>query len=119
MRYDAVRRLRPRAIFQLTQDGTHDNQPYVSEYYDPDGQPEPTPAEAAAAAAAIDAEAEAARLAAAQLRQQIRTVAGGAVGKRFDLLSAGEVRALLAVVLWRAGAIGNDGTVQPLDKWAR
>lgn len=120
MRYDAIRRLRPRAEFELTQDGTTNNgEPYLSVYVDPDGQPPPSVAELSAAAAAIDAEREAAQLAAAQLRAQVRTTAVGAVGKVYNTLAAGEVRALLAVLLWRAGALGNDGTVQPLEEWAR
>jgi hypothetical protein len=119
MRYEAIRRLRPRAEFELTQDGTNGGQPYLSLYSDPDGLPPPTEAEILAMIVTLEAEAEAARLAAAQLRQQIRTTAAGAVGIRYDLLTAAQVRALVAILLWKQGALSNAGLVQPLDEWAR
>lgn len=119
MRYEAIRRLRPRAAFTLMQDGTNGGQPYISGYSDPGGLPEPTEAEILAMIVTLETEAEAARVAAAQLRQQVRTTAQGAVGVRYDLLTAAQVRALVAILLWREGALDNAGLVRPLNEWAR
>lgn len=61
---------------------------------------------------------EAAKQEAAEtLKQLIRTTAQGAVGKRLDTLTAAEQRALLAVLLWQAGGVSNDGTVKALSAW--
>lgn len=49
----------------------------------------------------------------------ILPVAQGTVGKRFDALVATEVRALVVLMLYQQGAIGADGTVQPLATWLR
>jgi hypothetical protein len=49
----------------------------------------------------------------------VRTLAGGAAGKLITNLTASEVRALVAVLLWKAGALTPDGAVRPLDEWAR
>lgn len=49
----------------------------------------------------------------------ILPIAQGTVGKRFDALTATEVRALVACLLYREGALGGDGTVQPLAGWLR
>ena len=42
-----------------------------------------------------------------------------AVGKAYDALTAEQVRALFAKMLWEAGALNNDGTVKPLGEWVR
>lgn len=119
MRYEAIKRLRPKATIELTQDGTRGGGPYLSVYVEPDGLPEPTEAEILAMIVTLEAEAEAARVAAAQLRQQVRTTAQGAVGIRYDLLTAAQVRALVAILLWKEGALDNAGLVRPLSEWVR
>ncbi len=84
-----------------------------------DAPKEPTPAEIDAA---MQARAEN-HLRRAQeslaLRQRVRDLAQSAVGVRIDLLSAPQVRALQAVLLWQAGALDKDGVVQPLAEWVR
>lgn len=118
MRYEAIKRLRPKATIELTQDGTRGG-PYLSVYVEPDGLPEPTEAEILAAIVTLETEAAAAATAAAQLRQQVRTTAASAVGVRYDLLTAAQVRALVAILLWKQGALNSLGLVQPLDEWAK
>lgn len=51
------------------------------------------------------------------LRQRILTTAQSAVGVSIDNLTAGQVRALVATLLYRAGAIDKNGVVQPLGEW--
>lgn len=57
------------------------------------------------------------RLDAAALRQRILTAAQSAVGVQLDQLTAVQIRALLAIVLFKAGAVGTSGVVQPLNTW--
>jgi hypothetical protein len=78
---------------------------------------DPTPEEIAAAIAARAAAEQQARADAAALRQRIFTVAQSAVGQSIDALTAAQVRALVACLLYRAGAIDKAGTVQPLGEW--
>lgn len=49
----------------------------------------------------------------------VLSAAASAVGIRFDLLTAGQVRALAAILFWRAGALNGDGTVKALGEWVR
>jgi hypothetical protein len=51
------------------------------------------------------------------LRAQVITIAQTAVGTRVDLLTAVQVRALIAVLLWKGGALDKSGVVQPLASW--
>jgi hypothetical protein len=60
---------------------------------------------------------EQARADAAALRQQVITIAQSAVGTRVDLLTAAQVRALIAVLLWKGGALDKSGVVRPLAEW--
>lgn len=53
------------------------------------------------------------------LRQQIRQTAQSAVGVRVDLLTAAQVRALFAILLFREGALDRTGAVRPLAQWVR
>jgi len=53
------------------------------------------------------------------LRETIKTTAQSAVGVAYDALTAAQVRALFAKMLWEAGALNNDGTVKPLGQWGR
>ena len=80
---------------------------------------DPTPEERSAAIMAREAEEEADRQAAVALRQQILTRAQSAVGVRLDDLTAGQRNALVALLLWQAGALAPDLTVRPLGSWVR
>jgi hypothetical protein len=91
--------------------------PYIAVWSLP-GEP-PTQAELDAAIVAYDAAAATRDADASRLRQRVRTLAGGAAGKLITNLTASEVRALVAVLLWKAGALTPDGAVRPLDEWAR
>lgn len=63
-------------------------------------------------AAAIQARQEA-----QALRQRVITVANSAVGIQLDALNATQVRALLACLLHKAGAIDKAGAIRPLGEW--
>lgn len=90
----------------------------------------PDLADEAAAARIVDAHDPAALTAAQQaaadraaavgdagLRQAILTTAQSAVGVKLTDLTLAQVKALVAVLLWRRGAITPDGTVAPLGQW--
>ena len=77
----------------------------------------PTPQEITAALAARETARQAAIADAAALRAQIVTIAQSAVGVRVDLLTAVQVRALMACVLWKQGALDKLGQVRPLADW--
>jgi hypothetical protein len=79
--------------------------------------PDPTPQQTTDAIAAIEAARVAARAAAAAKRQQILTIAQTAVGVRIDLLTAVQIRALFAVILWKEDAIDAGLLVRPLSEW--
>lgn len=53
------------------------------------------------------------------IRALVVQAAQGAVGVNLTALTAGQQRALLAILLWKAGAVNPDGTVRPLAQWAR
>lgn len=55
----------------------------------------------------------------ARLRQAVRTRLDSAVGVRVDDLLVGQLRALLAFLLWERGALDADLKVKPLDQWGR
>lgn len=80
---------------------------------------DPTPQEVAAALAQRAADRQQVAQDAAALRQQIQTLAQSTVGVRVDLLTAGQVRALQAILLWQAGALDRTGVVRPLAEWVR
>ncbi len=81
-------------------------------------QAQPTALQLQAASDAYDlAQAQAASEAEA-LRTQVRTVAQSAVGIVITNLTAAQVRALLAVLLWKGGALDKDGKIRPLTDWA-
>lgn len=54
-----------------------------------------------------------------QLRAALLTRAQSAVGKRLDDLTAAERNALVALLLFKEGAISSDLHVQPLAEWVR
>lgn len=80
---------------------------------------DPTPEQSAAAIAAREAAEQQAGQEAAALRQQVIVLAQSAVGVRADLLTAPQVRALQAILLWQAGALDKAGAVRPLVDWVR
>lgn len=51
------------------------------------------------------------------LRRQILQLAQSAVGVRANDLSTAQIKALLAVVLWRHGAWTQDMRIRPLGEW--
>ena len=77
----------------------------------------PDDADESALAAVLAAHNPAARTRAELHRAQVLDLAAGAAGKRLVDLTAAEVRALLAVLLWRNGAIDEALRVRPLDDW--
>lgn len=78
---------------------------------------DPTQAEIDAAIASRQAAEQQAKTDAIALRQKILTVAQSAVGQSIDVLTAAQVRALVACLLYRAGALDKAGIVQPLGEW--
>lgn len=115
----AILALHPAALplvdFELRDGG--DGQVYVSAWRLP-GEP-PAAADIAALAATYDAAQVQRDTEAAALRTQVRTLAQSAVGVRIDQLTAAQVRALMAILLWQAGALAPDGTVKELNTWVR
>lgn len=89
---------------------------YIAAWYLPD--PQPTPAQITAAIVAYDLAEQQRQQEAAQLRQQVITLAQSAVGVRIDALTAAQVRALVAILLHKAGALNPDGTVRALGQWS-
>lgn len=79
----------------------------------------PSDAELTAAIAAYDAAATAQQAEAATLRQQVITQANSAAGVLISALTAGQVRSLLAILLWKTGALKADGTVRALTEWVK
>ena len=89
--------------------------------------PDPVPTDAELDQAILDydaareqerQEAEAEQAAVRTLRGEIRSTAQSAVGVRFDQLTAAQLRALLAVLLYREGALDRSGVVRPPAEWA-
>lgn len=80
---------------------------------------DPTPEQSAAAIAARAAAEQQAIQDAAALRQAIRAKLASAEGKRVDDLLVGELRALLAYLLWREGGIDKDLKVKPIGEWGK
>ena len=68
----------------------------------------------------IDEPAETAQKAdAATLRQGILSAAQAAVGVPYLGVTNAMLKALLWVLLWKAGALNKDLTVKPLGEWVR
>lgn len=78
---------------------------------------QPTPAQLVAASDAYDVAQAQAASEAATLRTQVVSVAQSAVGVLITNLTAGQVRSLLAILLWHAGALDKDGKIRPLQDW--
>lgn len=79
----------------------------------------PTPQQSADAASAREAAEAQDRADAATLRARVLSVAQGAVGQQLDTLTAVQVRALMAILLWQAGGLTRSGAVRPLSEWVR
>lgn len=54
-----------------------------------------------------------------QLRETIKGLAQSAVGVTLNNLTNNQKDALLAILLWQAGAVADDLTVNPLKDWAK
>jgi hypothetical protein len=54
-----------------------------------------------------------------QVLANLRETAASAAGVALADLTAGQRNALIAVLLWKAGAIDKDGTIRPLADWVR
>jgi hypothetical protein len=67
------------------------------------------------AAAAISEANE--RTAANTLKNNIISIAAGAEGKVLTALTATEVRALMAILLYKAGGVDSANKVKPLSQW--
>ena len=102
----------PLVDYELRDDGAG---PYIATWNIEGAQP--TAQQIADAIVAYDAARDAEQTAATTLRNQVRTLANSAAGKAITDLTAGEVRALLAILLHKAGAITSNGTVRPLGEW--
>jgi len=104
----------PQIDFSLRDDGEG---PYIDIWNLPDPQPD----EATLAQAEADylAAAIAAEQARQQLRDQIKTLAQSAVGETLDNLTQAQLKSLVAILLWKAGAVANDLTINPLSDWVR
>lgn len=78
---------------------------------------DPTAQQIAAAIAARQAAETQARADAVALRTQVVATAQTAVGVSLNALTAPQVRSLVALLLWKAGGVRNDGTVRALVEW--
>lgn len=107
-----------------------DGQPNVDWYLIDDGdglgpkiafwnrlEPQPTEEQIDAAIAASIAAEQQATEEAATLKQAIVTLAQSAVGVALNDLTAAQRNALIAILLWRAGAIDKTLKVRPLAQW--
>lgn len=102
----------PITDYELRDDG---GGAYIARWNLPAAQP--TDTEIATAISAYDARQAQRQADAAALRQKVLTLAGSAVGIAVDQLTAAQVRALIACLLFEAGALDKSGIVQPLGTW--
>ena len=80
----------------------------------------PTQQEIDAAIAAREAARQQATADAAALRQQVLTIAQSTVGVPINQVSTvAQLRALMAILLWQAGALDRAGAVRPLAEWVK
>lgn len=80
---------------------------------------DPTPEQIAAAIAARETATLQAAADAAALRQQILQAAQSTVGVVIDQLTAQQRNALVALLLYKAGAIDKDLKIKPLTEWVK
>jgi hypothetical protein len=107
----AIAQFNPQATYLLTSSNATSWNDIV-EWYGPG--PKPTPEQLEAAWQIVLAE----RAEEKAVRDAILDAAQGAVGKSLSSLTAGERNALLAVLLFRLGAVDRSGKVRPLRQWA-
>lgn len=79
--------------------------------------PQPTPAQIAAGVTALRAAELQQAADTTALRTRVWALAQSAVGVQLDQLSAPQVRALIAVLLHKQGAIDTNGAIRPLADW--
>lgn len=106
-----IHSINPAAAYRLNADHTT-----IEEWRGPG--PQPTQVQLDTAWDAIQAEQTTASNQANTLRTQVLTLAGSSVGTAINQLTANQVRALVALLLWKNGALTATGTVKPLDEWA-
>ncbi len=80
---------------------------------------QPTEAELQAASDAYDVAKATSDADAAALRTLVVTTAQSAVGVVITNLTAAQVRALVAILLWKNGALTPAGAVRPLNEWVQ
>jgi hypothetical protein len=107
----AIAQINPQATYLLT-DSNATSWNDILEWYGPG--PKPTPEQLEAAWQIVLAE----RAEAKTVRDAVMETAKGAVGKGLGALTAGERNALLAVVLFRLGAVDRSGKIRPIREWA-
>lgn len=105
---------RPFIDYEIRDDG---DGAYIASWHLPD--PQPTEEQLTAAIAAFDAAAATAQTEANALRTRVVNLAQSAVGVQIDALTAGQVRALVTILLWKAGAVDKTGAIKPLNTWVR
>ena len=109
----AIEEARPGARYRLNKSVPPDQA--IIEWRGPGDEPTQKELESALQ---IYSEQEAAEQAASdQLKANIVTTARSAVGVILNDLSQAQTRALLAVILWKAGGVAPDMTVKPLKDW--
>ena len=57
------------------------------------------------------------RTAASALRESVKTIAQSTVGVTLNDLTVLQIKSLVAVLLWQAGGISSDMTINPLKDW--
>ncbi len=55
----------------------------------------------------------------AELRDTVKTIAQSAVGVALNDLTTQQLKVLVGVLLWQAGAIDPELEIKPLEEWAR
>ena len=66
---------------------------------------------------AKEAAREAEKVAAAALRDAVKTIAQSTVGQQLSTLDNTQILSLVAILLWKSGVLTNDLTIKPLDEW--
>lgn len=102
----------PQADYEIRDDGA---EPYIAAWRLA-GNP-PTESELMAAITAYDGAAQLARTDALALRQTILTTARTAEGVLLANLTTNQIKALLAILLWKEGGVKPDMTVRALAEW--
>lgn len=82
-------------------------------------EPQPNDAQIDAAITAAKAAAQQAETDAVALKQAVQNLAQSAVGVVIDQLTAAQRNALIACLLWKAGAIDKDMKIRPLAQWLK